>query len=70
MNITNSMLESVEQGKQLCITIINVYEVLKGLRCRNNSRLFFSVPMSSKIVIKNIRYAGKRRKIMKGKHAI
>ena len=38
-NVTNRMLESVEQGNQLCITVINAYEVLKGLRSRNNQRI-------------------------------
>ncbi|GHV72084.1 PIN domain nuclease [Spirochaetia bacterium] len=35
-NIKGKIIETINKGGQICLTTINVYEVKKGLRWRNN----------------------------------
>ncbi|GHU46504.1 nucleic acid-binding protein [Spirochaetia bacterium] len=35
-NIKNKIIETMDKGEQICLTAINVYEVRKGLKWRNN----------------------------------
>ncbi|GHV96713.1 PIN domain nuclease [Spirochaetia bacterium] len=35
-NIKGKIIETINKGEQICLTTINVYEVKKGLRWRNN----------------------------------
>jgi predicted nucleic acid-binding protein len=36
--VRNKVAENIKNGEQICLTSINVYEILKGLKYKNNER--------------------------------
>jgi len=38
IKIKEKILEAIENGEDICMTIINIYEILKGFKWRNNKK--------------------------------
>jgi tRNA(fMet)-specific endonuclease VapC len=38
IKVRNKIVESLNEKKRICLTVINEYEILKGFRWRNNQR--------------------------------
>jgi len=39
INIYNKIVEEINSGNQICLTCVNVYELVKGLKYRNNKNI-------------------------------
>jgi len=38
IRIKEKMLEAIDGGEDICVTVINIYEILKGLKWKNNKK--------------------------------